>query len=123
LLEASVGDQVHDNPRSRVAYFRAWAVVAAWRGETEQAIGHLQKAAGLAQEIGLPGELWQIDRELAKIFRQRRDESQAQSARARARAIVHSLVARIDDERLRKTFLAAEPLRELFANGDYTDRK
>ncbi len=39
-----------------ILYLRSLAVLAAWDGHSEQAIGHLREAATLAAEIGLPAE-------------------------------------------------------------------
>ena len=46
--------------RHRIPYLRSLAVLAQYRGEIDLAIDHLREAAKLAEEIGLPGELWSI---------------------------------------------------------------
>jgi hypothetical protein len=44
-----------------------------------------------------------------------RDQPQAQTVFARAREILRALALKLDDERLRQGFLAAEPARRLLA--------
>jgi tetratricopeptide (TPR) repeat protein len=99
------GKHVGGSRRSQVSYLCAFAVLERARGETVQAIGHLQEAAALAEDIGLPGELWQIEIALAESFQRRGDVSQAQSACERAAAIVQSLAEKIGDEGMRRAFL------------------
>lgn len=35
-------------------------MLARWNGELEEALGRLREAGALADEIGLPGESWEI---------------------------------------------------------------
>jgi DNA-binding SARP family transcriptional activator len=109
------GERMRNSQRAQVAYLRALALLDQWRGEIAQAIAHLLAAASLAEAIGLPGELWQIDTALGELYRQQDDESQAQVVLARACATVHALASRLGDEQLRKGFFAAEPIRRLLA--------
>jgi hypothetical protein len=51
-----LGERVGSNRRFRTPYLKSLAVLAAWDGHSEQAIGHLREAAGLAADLGLPGE-------------------------------------------------------------------
>ncbi len=110
-----IGERMRESRRSRVPYLRALALLAQGRREIEQAIAHLQEAAALAEAIGLPGELWQIDTALGELHRKRGDQPQAQAVFARACEIVRALALKLDDERLRQGFLAAEPARRLLA--------
>ena len=75
------------------------AVLAQARGETEQAVAHLREAATIAEQIGLPGELWPIYAALGET--------------GRAAEIVQGLAAKLDDDQWRETFLSAEPVRLL----------
>jgi len=93
------GEHVGDNLRRRVDYLRALAVLAQARGETEQAVAHLREAATIAEQIGLPGELWPIYAALGETDR--------------AAEIVKALAAKIDDAQLRETFLSAKLVRLL----------
>jgi hypothetical protein len=92
------GEQIRDNPRYRIPYHRALAVLAQVRGETEQASSHLREAAMVAEQIGLPGELWPLVATLGEA--------------QKAEEIVRSLAARIDDELVRSDFLR-EALKKL----------
>jgi hypothetical protein len=78
------GERVGNKQRYRIPYLRALAVLAQWDGDTEQAIAHLQEAAQLAEEIGLPGELWQLLVALGELYQSSKNESQAQQALAHA---------------------------------------
>ena len=51
-----LGEGLGPSPRFRVPYLQSVAVLAAWDGYREQAIGQLREAAGLAADLGLPGE-------------------------------------------------------------------
>ena len=51
-----LGERVGANRRFRLPYLRSRALLAAWDGHSEQAIGHLREAAGLAAELSLPAE-------------------------------------------------------------------
>jgi hypothetical protein len=82
------------------------AVLAAWDGHSEQAIGHLREAAGLAADIGLPGERWQIQAALAMVYEARGEPAQAHTAWASAARIIGGLAEGIKDEARRSRFLA-----------------
>src|SRR5205807_4968335 len=62
-----LGERLGSNRRFRLPYLRSEAVLAAWEGQSEQAIGHLREAAGLAADLGLPGERWQIQAALGRV--------------------------------------------------------
>ena len=66
-----LGERVGANRRFRLPYLRSLAVLAAWEGQSEQAIGQLREAAGLAAELGLPAEQWQIQEILGRLYRAR----------------------------------------------------
>ena len=102
-----VGTGERENKRYRIAYLQSLATLASEQGATEQAIAHLQAAAHLAQEIGLPGEQWLIEAALAELYPKTGDTLQARSALARAAEIVRPLANGIQDKQLRKTFLSA----------------
>ncbi|GAC1349171.1 MAG: hypothetical protein NVSMB27_19780 [Ktedonobacteraceae bacterium] len=108
------GEGAGNTKRYRIPYLRALAVLHQWRGENEQAIRRLQEAAALAEEIGLPGELWPIQAVLGELYQRHGDENQASQAFARAVEIVESLAAKIADEQQRATFLSAQPVQQIF---------
>jgi tetratricopeptide (TPR) repeat protein len=110
------GELVGHIPRYRLPHLRSLALLARWDGDTQQAIAYLQEALSIAEQIGLPGEQWQILAKLGALYRAGNDEKKARSAFEGAGNIVQALAARIDDEDLRTGFLAAESVQLIMAN-------
>jgi hypothetical protein len=77
-----------------------------WDGHSEQAIGQLREAAGLAADIGLPAEQWQIQAALGTVYEAGGEPAQAHTAWASAARIIGGLAEGIKDEALQKRFLA-----------------
>jgi tetratricopeptide (TPR) repeat protein len=73
------GELVGHLPRFRLPHLRSLAVLAQWEGDSKQAIAYLQEASTLAEEIGLPGEQWQILVTLTELHRIGGDEEKAAS--------------------------------------------
>ncbi len=92
--------------RYRIPYLRSLAAIAAWKGHSKQAIGHLREAAGLAAELGLPAEQWQIQAALGSLYEAGGEQGQAHTAWASAARIIQELAQGIKDEALRSRFLA-----------------
>jgi tetratricopeptide (TPR) repeat protein len=111
------GAQLGHSPRSRIPYLRAQAVLAQHRGEVAMAIEHLRAAAQLAEEIGLPGELWPICSHLGELYQEQGDNQQAHAAFARAATVVRSLADTIEDAQRHATFLAAPQVRYVLERG------
>jgi predicted ATPase/DNA-binding SARP family transcriptional activator len=109
------GEQVEDKRRYRIPYLQASAVLAQWENNIDQAIAHLEAARVLAEQLDLPGELWQILAFLGELYQSCENSSQSQSAFANAVQVVQSLAARIENEQQRKTFLSAQQVQALFA--------
>ena len=101
-----LGEGLGPNPRFRLPYLRSLAVLAAWEGNTEQAIDHLREAAGLAAELGLPAEQWQIQERLGRLYQASGEQEQARTAFGEAVRIIQGLAEDIGDETLRARFLA-----------------
>ncbi len=101
-----LGERVGPYPRYRLPYLRSLAVLAAWDGESEQAIDLLREAAKLAAEIGLPAEQWQIQAALGSLYEAGGEPAQARTAFAEAAGIIQGLAEGIKDELLRLRFLA-----------------
>lgn len=76
--------EVGKNRRLRIPYLRSLAALAAWRQETKQAIDFLEEALTIAQEIGLPSEVEQMQTKLSELYQQIGQGEQAQQAHARA---------------------------------------
>ncbi len=111
------GERVRNKRRYRIPYLRALAVLAQWDNEIDQAITHLEAAQDLAEQLDLPGELWQILAVLGELYQLCKNESQAQQAFARATQIVQSLADRIENEQQRTTFLSAQQVRVVLEHG------
>ena len=79
---------------------------AAWEGQHEQAIGYLREAARQAADLGLPGERWQIQAALGRLYEARGEPARARTAFGEAARIIQGLVEGIRDEALRSRFLA-----------------
>ena len=101
-----LGEGLGPSPRLRIPYLQAVAVLAAWEGHREQALGHLAEAASLAADLGLPAEQWQIQATLGRVYEAEGEFVQAHTAWARAATIIEGLAEGIGDEGLRARFLA-----------------
>jgi predicted ATPase len=110
---ACVGEGGGENRRYRLVFLCAQAVLTQWRGETDQAIAHLQEALRLSEELGLPSEQWQIEAALGELYQARGDECQAHEAFARAAKVVQALANALQDEHVQKMFLSATRVRRV----------
>ena len=108
-----LGERVGGNRRFRLVYLRMLAVLAEWDGQTGEALARLQEARTLAEEIGLPGELWQIWAARGELHEQRGEPEEAHGAFFRAAGIVERLAGEIEDEALKEGFLSAPHLRRV----------
>ena len=106
-------ERAKTNERDRMSHLRALAVLDEWEGDTERAVRRLRKAKALAEEIGPPGELWQIWARLGELRERRGEVGEAQQAFSRAAQILEDLAAKIQDEGLREGFLAAPKARRV----------
>lgn len=102
--------------RHRISYLRSLAVLTEHRGETSEAILHLQEARTLAREIGLPGEVWVIESALDRLSLKQGDHTQARAAFGEAATTVHFLADRITDDKQRILFLTSEQARIVIEN-------
>jgi hypothetical protein len=90
---------------------------AAPRTSPAEALACLREARTLAEEIGLPGELWQIWAALGELHEQCREPYEARGAFYRAASIVERLSGEIEDEALKEGFLSVpQPRRVLVAS-------
>jgi tetratricopeptide (TPR) repeat protein len=112
-----LGARIRTTRRQRLPYLRALATLAQWDGETREALASLQEAAVLAHEIGLPGELWQIEVALGELYASSGEREQAHQMFARAMAIVQKLAAKMEDEARRSNFLAEPAVRRVLELG------
>jgi tetratricopeptide (TPR) repeat protein len=112
-----LGERVGTNRRFRLPYLRSLAVLDAWEGQSEQAIDHLREAAGLAADLGLPGEQWQIQAALGKAYEAGGELAQAHTAFVEATTIIQRLAQDITDEALRARFLAGPQIQPVLRMG------
>jgi len=108
-----LGERVGGNRRFRLVHQRMLAVLAEWDGRTREALGRLREARTLAEEIGLPGELWQIWAALGELHEQRGEPEEAHGAYSRAASIGERLAGEIEVEVLKEGFLSAPQLRHV----------
>jgi DNA-binding SARP family transcriptional activator len=101
-----LGQIIGPNHRFRVPYLQALAILATWEGKRVQAISHLREAVELASAIGLPGEQWQIQAALGKLYEAEGAYKQASIAYAEATNLIQGLAERIQNEALRARFLS-----------------
>jgi DNA-binding SARP family transcriptional activator len=106
-----LGQNIGLNHRYRIPYLHSVAMLEQWHQKPDQAITYLNEAATLAEEIGLPGELWQIQAALGELYLSCRQIEQADKAFAGAAMIIHELANRIQDEALRRDFLHAQQIK------------
>ena len=108
-----LGEHLRPYPRYRLPYLRSLATLAAWEGEREQAIGLLREAAHLAADLGLPGEGWQIQAALGRVYEAKGEPAQARTAFGMAARIIQGLAEGIKDETLRSRFLTAPQIHQV----------
>jgi tetratricopeptide (TPR) repeat protein len=101
-----LGERLGPYRRFRIPYLRSEALLSAWDGQREQAIGHLTEAAQLAADLGLPAERWQIQAALGRLYQVVGEPTQAQAALDEAATIIWGLAEGIGDEARRSNFLA-----------------
>ena len=101
-----LGERLGSNLRFHIPYLRSLALLADWQGHGEQAIDYLRQAAGLAVDLGLPEEQWQIQARLARMYQAGGEQEQARLAFREAARIIQGLAEGIKDETLRARFLA-----------------
>ncbi len=99
---------------SRISLLRSQALIARWKKETAKAIALLEEACLLADEIGLPGELWQIQAMLGELYLTRADERRAKQAYTQAVHILQKLTDEISDQQVRRNFLSAPQVQSVF---------
>lgn len=99
------------NERERVAYLRSLAVLSEFEGDMGRAIERLHEAWALAQKIGLPKELWQIQSRIGNLYERRGEDGEAREAFSGASQTLRMLAEKIGDEELRERFLSARQVR------------
>jgi predicted ATPase/DNA-binding SARP family transcriptional activator len=111
-----LAERTQTDGRNRVAYLHSLAVLSEWEGELERAIGQMWEAEILTTEIGLPGELWQIQAKIGELYERRGDVGEAREAFSRAAQTVRGLGAKIKDEGLRESFHSTPRVRRVLGH-------
>jgi tetratricopeptide (TPR) repeat protein len=111
-------DRAEADGRERVAYLRSLAVLSEFEGDTRRAIEHLHEARTLAEKIGLPKELWQIQSRIDNLYERRGEIGEAREAFPLAAQTLRMLAGNIGDEELREGFLSAPRARRVLAHDD-----
>ena len=97
----------------RVAYLRSAAVFERWDGDTDRTLSLLYEALGLAERLGLPGEVWQVAADLGETHEERGETGPSERAFGRASVVVRQLAPKIPEGELREGFLAAPQVRRV----------
>ena len=108
-----LGERMGSSPRFCLVYLRSLAALAAWEGQSEQAIDHLREAAQLAVDLGLPAERWQIQAALGTLYETSGQQEQANIAFAEAATILQRLAQAIRNEARRSHFLTAPLIQQV----------
>ena len=107
-------------------------IVKGWRlkgqaflaqGKLEEADAALNKSLTIAREIGNPPQLWKTWQALGEFYERKGDLQAARSAYASAVQVIDQTADRLQDQRIRETFLAGEPVKELRAKLDVFSRR
>ena len=112
----NLAERTQTDERNRVAYLHSVAVLSEWEGELERALGQMRQAESLTEEIGMPGELWQIRAKIGELHERRGEVGEAREAFSRAAQTLRDLAAKIKDERLREGFLSAPRMRRVLGH-------
>ncbi|MDX6381576.1 MAG: hypothetical protein QOI57_2600, partial [Rubrobacteraceae bacterium] len=108
-----LAERAKTNERERIAYLRSLAVLSEWEGDTKRALDHLHEARALAEKIGLPKELWQIQSKVGELYERRGEAEEAREAYSRAAQTLRKLAQKIGDEELREGFLSSPQARRV----------
>jgi len=101
------------NERERIPYLRSLAALSEFEGDTQRAIEHLHEARALAQKIGVPKDLWQIQARVGDLHERLGEASDAREVFSLAAQTLRVLAQKIADEELRERFLSAPQVRRV----------
>ena len=111
-----LAERAKANERDRIAYLRCLAVLSEFEGDTQRALDRLRGAETLAEKIGLPGDLWQIQRKIGELHEQRGQTEAARAGFSRAAQTLRMLARNIGNEKLREGFLSAARVRHVLTH-------
>jgi len=82
-------------------------------GQPEEAVAPLTRAVDMAERLGNPPLLWKSRSALGNVWRQLGRPSLAQEQFRWAAELIVQTAGDLDDQHLRETFLAADPVRAI----------
>jgi class 3 adenylate cyclase/tetratricopeptide (TPR) repeat protein len=88
--------------------------ILAARGWLEDAAREVRASAALAVELGTPRELWQAEASLGTLLARLGRDGDAEASFARAAEVVDGIAAKLTTPGLRRTFLGAAPVLEVY---------
>jgi class 3 adenylate cyclase/tetratricopeptide (TPR) repeat protein len=83
------------------------------QGQGEQAEAALSQALTIGREIGNPPQLWQTYQALGALYESQADFGRARAAYQSAIDVIDEVAARLQDQELKRTFLAARPVQAI----------
>src|SRR5262249_44702485 len=83
------------------------------QGQREQAETVLARALTLAREVGNPPQLWKTYQALGALYESQADLERARGAYQSAIDVIDGGAARLQDQELQRTFLAARPVQAI----------
>ena len=83
------------------------------QGQGEQAEPALARALTMAREIGNPPQLWKTYQALGALYEWQADLERARAAYQSALDVIDGVAARLQDQELQRTFLAARPVQAI----------
>ncbi len=110
---AAYEGRISRSRRFRLNHRRMLTVLARWAGDVERAIGHAREAEALAEEMGLPGELWQVRAGRGEMHEHQGERREAREAFSAAAVVLRRLVRGIEDGALRESLLSSPRARRV----------
>jgi tetratricopeptide (TPR) repeat protein len=83
------------------------------QGQGEKAEAALSRALTIAQEVGNPPQLWKTYQALGALYEWQANVGHAWPAYHSALEVLEGVAARLQDQELKRTFLAARPVQEI----------
>jgi len=83
------------------------------QGQGTQAEAALSRSLALAREIGNPPQLWKTYQALGALYEWQADLARAQAAYQSAMDVIDGVAERLQDQELKRIFLAARPVQEI----------
>jgi tetratricopeptide (TPR) repeat protein len=105
--------QLAESTESRKNIIKGWRLQGqayCLQEKRAEAEAVLQKALALAKEIGNPPQLWKTYQALGELYEKQEARGRARSAYTSALEVIDGVANRLQDQGLKRTFLAAKPV-------------